>query len=111
MRRERKAKSLGDTLRATLAEVGWNQNTLARIMGRPVAMVCEVVNGTKSITAETAWQLEAAGLGDAMYWLTLQAAHELRVEKPTGLGLVRRRSLVERNKQRGRPRGRIDRHG
>jgi HTH-type transcriptional regulator/antitoxin HigA len=90
-------------LRTTLAEMGWNQNTLARIIGRPVAMVCEVVNGKKSITAETAWQFEAAGLGDAIYWLTLQAAHEVRSGKPKGLGLVRRRALVERNRRRGRP--------
>ena len=101
---KRREASPGDVLRATLADVGWNQNTLARILGRPVAMVCEVVNGKKSITAETAWQLEAAGLRDAFYWLTLQAAHELRVRKPQGLATVHRRSLVERNKRRGRPR-------
>ena len=101
---KRKDQSPGDVLRATLSQIGWNQNTLARVMGRPVAMVCEVVNGKKSITAETAWQLEVAGLGDALYWLTLRAAHELRTGRPHGLAAVRRRSLVERNKLRGRPR-------
>jgi HTH-type transcriptional regulator/antitoxin HigA len=90
---------VGETLRATIEVMGWDQKTLARVLGRPVQVVCEVVNGTKRITADTARQLEAAGLGDAIYWLQLQAAQELRGPEPPGLKRIAKRALVARNKR------------
>jgi HTH-type transcriptional regulator / antitoxin HigA len=97
---KRNAGSPAAMLRSTLAELEWDQRTLARILGRPVQMVNEVVNGKKSITVETAYQLEAAGLGDAFYWMTLQVAHDLRTSKPSSLASVRRRAMKERLRRR-----------
>src|SRR5271156_690202 len=91
----RKYESPGDALVSTLEVKGWNQKTLARVLGRPVQMVNEVVNGKKSITADTSQQLEAAGCGDAIYWMTVQMAWDLR-SAPRGLAAIRRRALRER---------------
>ena len=81
----------GDALVSALATKGWDQRTLARVLGRPVQMVNEVVQGKKRITTDTAHQLEAAGLGDAVWWMRVQSLWDLR-RKPVGLAAIRRRA-------------------
>lgn len=71
----------GGTLRDALRERGMTQLELAWVMGRPVQMVNEICNGKKTITATTALQLEAAGLGKARFWVTAQALYDLDVAR------------------------------
>ena len=50
----------GDHIREEIEFRGWTQAELAEIMGRPVPVINELINGRKAITARTARELEAA---------------------------------------------------
>ena len=60
---------------------GMSQRELARRIGRPFQVVNEIVRGRKSITAETALQLEAEFGTRAYIWLGLQSKYDLYVAK------------------------------
>jgi plasmid maintenance system antidote protein VapI len=57
--------------------------------------VCEIVNGKKRITAETAKQLEAAGLGEARAWVLVDVRRQLDEANPS-VGAVRARAVRRR---------------
>jgi HTH-type transcriptional regulator/antitoxin HigA len=55
-----------------------SQKELARRMGRPVNTINEIINGKKTITAETALQLEAVMPEiPARFWLNLETDYQL----------------------------------
>ena len=56
---------------------GMTQSELARRMGRPIQVINAIVTGKKSITAETALQLEKALDIPAEFWLNLEATYQL----------------------------------
>lgn len=56
---------------------GMTQSELARRMGRPIQVINAIVTGKKSITAETALQIEKALDIPAEFWLNLEATHQL----------------------------------
>lgn len=67
----------GEYLRDELEERGWTVTEFAEIIGRPVQVVSEILNGKKEITTET-----AVALGDALgttaeLWLNLQTNFRL----------------------------------
>lgn len=67
----------GALVREEVEGRGWSLSDLAKIMGRPLQAVSEIVNGKKAITATTAKELgEALGTG-AEFWIRLQAMWEL----------------------------------
>ena len=67
----------GEYIRDELVARDWTQEDLAQIMGRPLQMVNEVVNGKRSITTDTAIDLGAAlGTGPEV-WLNLQTQYQL----------------------------------
>lgn len=70
----------GEILREDLmAPLGISINALARDLRVPVTRVSEIVNGRRSITADTALRL-ARYLGNTpQFWLNLQAAFDLEV--------------------------------
>ena len=51
---------LGEYLVEEIEARGISQKGLAKRMGRPSNAINEIKNGKKSLTAETAWQLEEA---------------------------------------------------
>ena len=53
----------GEYLRDELNARGWTQGDFAKIIGRPLQVVNEIVNGKKRITVETA---KAIPLGDPL---------------------------------------------
>jgi HTH-type transcriptional regulator/antitoxin HigA len=54
------------------------QKELARRMGRPLNAINEIINGKKSITAETALQLESVMPEiTARFWLNLETDYQL----------------------------------
>lgn len=75
----RNAKVLppGDFIREELEARGWSQSGFARIMGRPLQAVNEIINGRKRITAETAKELAAAFGTSPELWLNLENAYRL----------------------------------
>jgi addiction module HigA family antidote len=70
----------GDLIRRELEHRGWTQGDLARIMGRPLQTVNQIINGSKAITARTALELEAALGPEAQFWLNLETSWRLYIE-------------------------------
>ena len=67
----------GALLAEELEARGLSQRELARRIGRPFQVVNEIARGRKSITAETAVQLEDELGVRAYLWLAMQAQYDL----------------------------------
>lgn len=68
----------GEYLREEIEARGITQKELARRMGRPLNTINEIIHGKKSITAETALQLEEAMPEiPARFWLNLETDYQL----------------------------------
>ena len=80
---------VGEYLADELEARGWTIAEFASIIGRPTQAVSEIVNGHKSITAQTAFEIGAATGTDPQTWLNLQGAYE--VWRVTGDAEARRR--------------------
>lgn len=70
----------GEILRDDLmGPLGLSINRLARDLRVPVTRVSEIVNGRRSITADTALRLARYFGSTAQFWLNLQVAYDLEV--------------------------------
>jgi HTH-type transcriptional regulator / antitoxin HigA len=67
----------GEHLADTIRELGWSQAELARRMGRPQPAVNQIIRGLKTVTAETALQLEDATGISAETWMNLEMGYQL----------------------------------
>lgn len=67
----------GEYLEEVLEELTLSQAELARRMGRPAQAISEIVRGKKTITAQTALQLEDVLGVPAYIWLNLEAQYQL----------------------------------
>ncbi len=68
----------GEFLAEEIGARGITQKELARRMGRPLNAVNEIINGKKTITAETSLQLEEVIPEiPARFWLNLEADYQL----------------------------------
>lgn len=67
----------GEFLRDELEARGWTQADLAKVLGRPLQTVNEILAGRKTITPETAQGLGAALGTSAQFWLNLESAYRL----------------------------------
>jgi HTH-type transcriptional regulator/antitoxin HigA len=69
----------GIYIREELEARNWLQSDFAKIIGRPLQAVNEMINGKKRITAETALAIGAAfGTGPEV-WINLQSAYDLHM--------------------------------
>jgi HTH-type transcriptional regulator/antitoxin HigA len=82
----------GYFIREELEARGWSQETLAAKMRRPYQAVNAIINGHKTITADTAIELGDAFGTSAMYWMNLQTAYQLYKAS-------QKKSIVAKNKQ------------
>ena len=73
----------GETLAAELRERRLTQTEFARMTGRPVQTINEIINGKKAITAETALQFERALGIPARFWMNLESDYRLAVARRT----------------------------
>lgn len=72
----------GLTLSEELSARDMTQRELAMRMGRSHTVVNDIIHGRKSITADTAIQLEAALEGvPAEFWLDLQSRYDLDIAR------------------------------
>ena len=71
----------GEYIQEELEERRMSQRELARQMGRPYQTINEIVNGKKSLTAETAIDLERVFGGNAETWMNLQLIYDLTVAR------------------------------
>jgi len=71
------AQAPGETLAEELDARGMTQKELAEAMGRPAKVVSEIIRGKKTITPETAIQLEGALGISALFWIQHQGHYDL----------------------------------
>jgi HTH-type transcriptional regulator/antitoxin HigA len=84
----------GEYLRDELVSRGWTQSDLAKVIGRPLGAVNEIVNGKKRVTAETAKALGLAlGTGPEL-WINLQTAFDLFQAPDPDPAIARRAQAV-----------------
>jgi len=73
----------GEILREEfLVPLGQTQVALAAHLGVPVQRINELVRGKRGVTPETAWLLAQALNTTPEFWLNLQAAHDLALNRP-----------------------------
>jgi HTH-type transcriptional regulator/antitoxin HigA len=86
----------GEYLAEVLEDRGMPQADLARRMGRPAQAINEIVRGTKSLTPETALQLERVVGVTAHIWLGLEAEYRLALARQTdALQLTQETQLLD----------------
>lgn len=71
----------GEILKETLEERGMTQKVLAEKIGRPVQLINGIINGHKSITADTALDLAEAFGTSAELWLNLESFYQLNIAR------------------------------
>jgi antitoxin HigA-1 len=69
----------GELLYDELEEIGISLNELARALRVPMNRISAVVNGKRSITADTAMRLARYFGTSPQYWLNLQSAYDLEI--------------------------------
>lgn len=65
-----------------LKPLGITQVALAAHLHVPVQRVNELIRGKRGVTPETAWLLGQAFDTTPLFWLNLQAAHDLALSRP-----------------------------
>ncbi|HVO31546.1 MAG TPA: HigA family addiction module antitoxin [bacterium] len=75
-----------------LRPLGLTQVEFARRIGVSLQRLNEIINGKRSVTAETAWLLSSALRTTPEFWMNLQTAHDLARSVPA----VRPRPIPQR---------------
>lgn len=91
----------GEYLRDELDERGWTATEFAEIIGRPVQVVSEILNGKKEITTETALAFGDALGTSAALWLNLQTNYRISRRDAGGVAGARVSSIARRARLRG----------
>ena len=91
----------GDLIRRELEHRGWTQGDLARIMGRPLQIVNQIINGSKAITARTARELEAALGPEAQFWMNLETSWRLYIEAKPDPAIAARAKAQRKARRNG----------
>ncbi len=76
----------GDILREEMEAREWSQADLAHILGRPIQVVNEILQGRKAITPETALGLATAFGTSPEFWLNLENAYRLHLARASQQG-------------------------
>ena len=81
----------GNLLRRELQARGLSANGLALDIGVPSGRVTDILNGRRSITADTAVRLGLYFGNGARFWIGLQGQYDIaRVERERGAEIARR---------------------
>ena len=80
----------GEILADELTELGMSAASLARALRIPTNRVTAILNGERSITADTALRLGHWFGTSAEMWLNLQKSYELRLAEKTSGAEIRR---------------------
>ena len=76
---------LGELIRESMEEVGWNVTETAGRLGCERGTLSRLLNGKAGVSAKMALALEDLGWGTAEHWIRLQASYDLaqaRRERP-----------------------------
>lgn len=83
----------GEFIRDELEARDWTQADLAKILGKPLPAVNELIAGKKAITPETARALAAAFGTSADLWMNLESAYRLSLAAPSDQDVARRAEI------------------
>ena len=88
----------GEHLAEELKALGISAAELARNLAVPTNRVTQILNGTRSITGDTALRLAHFFGTSAQFWLNLQALYDLRrAQTKTGKSIKRLPTLKQRD--------------
>ncbi len=79
----------GVYLKEEIEARGWIQSEFAEIIGKPAALVNQIILAKRAITPETAQAIAAALGTSAELWLNLEAAHQLYNKTAAAPGRIR----------------------
>jgi antitoxin HigA-1 len=65
-----------------LKPMGLSQVAFARHVGVPLQRINEIVRGKRGVTPDTAWRLAQAFGTTPEFWMELQSAHDLALNRP-----------------------------
>ena len=68
---------LGELIRESMDEVGWNVTETATRLGCERGTLSRLLNGKAGVSANMALALEGIGWGTAEHWMRMQASYEL----------------------------------
>ena len=68
---------LGELIRESMDEVGWNVTETATRLGCERGTLSRLLNGKAGVSANIALALEGIGWGTAEHWMRMQASYEL----------------------------------
>ena len=68
---------LGELIRESMDEVGWNVTETAARLGCERGTLSRLLNGKAGVSATMALALEDIGWGTADHWMRMQASYEL----------------------------------
>src|SRR5438552_11508459 len=88
-------KQPGQVIRELLDERGWTQLDLARVLGRPIPTVNEIIQGKRGIMPEMAVALSAALGHDAHFWMRLDANRQLAAAESSNDDVRRRAAIFD----------------
>ncbi|MBU2623489.1 MAG: HigA family addiction module antidote protein [Proteobacteria bacterium] len=71
----------GEVLKEELAEVGMTANAFAQALHVPANRITAILNGTRSITADTALRISLFFGTTPEFWLNLQTSYDLKVAR------------------------------
>jgi HTH-type transcriptional regulator/antitoxin HigA len=96
----------GDLIKEELEARGWTQEDLAEILGRTTTTVNEIITGKRGITVESAKGISEAFGTSAQFWLNMETAYRLSLEKSLPESISRKaflyntapiRAMIKRN--------------
>ncbi|QEM66898.1 HigA family addiction module antidote protein [Geobacter sp. FeAm09] len=73
----------GEILKDELAEIDMTANAFAHALHVPANRITAILNGTRSITADTALRISRYFGTTPEFWLNLQTAYDLKVARQT----------------------------
>ena len=68
---------LGELIRESMEETGWNVTETAVHLGCERGSLSRVLNGRAGVSANMALALEGIGWGTAEHWMRMQASYEV----------------------------------
>lgn len=93
-RKAESPKSPGDCIREALTDRGWTQADLAKVLGRPLPTVNEIIQGKRGVMPEMAVAL-AMALGETSeVWMHREARYRLSLVEDASVGPVRSRARL-----------------
>jgi antitoxin HigA-1 len=87
----------GEHLAEELEALGMSAAELARKIDVPTNRITQILNGTRSITGDTALRLGHFFSTSAQFWLNLQSLYELRIAQEKAGKTIKRLPRLKRN--------------